>query len=145
MSDEKTISTSDTFTQKVVKIGEIQIISASGQIFNHVDDKLPMWAEDGDRLVQAIIVFDKAFKDAPSISLGLMGIDAAHDQNLRVWLTAKDVRASGFTLEFSTWGDTHIARAAVSWQAIGSVKADILAGADKALNKTEKFQSKRMI
>ncbi len=78
-----------------------------------------MWTEDGDRAVRVEIVFDDAFKEPPSITLGLTGIDSSHDQNLRFALNAIDVTATGFTIEFTTWGDTHIARASVFWQAIG--------------------------
>ena len=41
-------------------------------------------------------------------------------------------KKEGFTIEFSTWSDTHIARASVSWQAIGQAKPDIVKAASKA-------------
>ncbi len=95
------------------------MISAADELFNHVDDGLPMWSEDGDRQVTEKITFANAFADAPNITLGLTGIDAAHDQNLRFQLIAQDVATDGFTIAMTTWGDTHIARASVSWQATG--------------------------
>lgn len=107
------------FTQSVVSLGGIQVIQASDELFNHVDDGLPMWSSDGDRSVRLDIVFRETFADVPLVSLGLTGVDSAHDQNLRFWLHAADITPRGFAIEFSTWGDTHIARAAVSWQAVG--------------------------
>ena len=123
------------FPQTAITMGDVQVISSTDELFNHVDDNLPMWAEDGDRLVSLDILFTKPFKQAPAVTLGLSGIDGATDTNLRFWLHAKNVTAKGFTIEFSTWYDTHIARASVSWQAIGHVKPDILAKASSATKK----------
>jgi hypothetical protein len=39
------------FPQTAISIGDVQVISSTDELFNHVDDNLPMWAEDGDRLV----------------------------------------------------------------------------------------------
>jgi hypothetical protein len=112
------------FLQIKTKIDKLQVIASSDELFNHVDNRLSMWTGDGDRSVKREILFVQAFEEAPSITLGLTGIDAAHDQNLRFRLQAIDVKATGFTVEFTTWNDTHIARASVAWQAIGKTKAD---------------------
>ena len=110
-----------THRQKRVSISDLQVITCSGELFNHVDEGLPMWASEGDRAVTATIQFCHAFNFAPAITLGITGLDSSHDQNLRFRLNAIDVTATGFTIKFSTWGDTHIARASVSWQAMGMV------------------------
>jgi hypothetical protein len=123
------------FPQTAITMGDVQVISSTDELFNHVDDNLPMWAQDGDRLVSLDILFTRHFKRAPAVTLGLSGIDSATDQNLRFWLHAQNVTTKGFTIEFSTWYDTHIARAAVSWQAIGPSKPDILATASAAINR----------
>jgi hypothetical protein len=109
----------EAFPQTRTEIDKLQIIASSDELFNHVDDGLPMWTGDGDRSVKKEILFVQAFEEAPNITLGLTGIDAAHDQNLRFRLQAIDVNAAGFTAEFTTWDDTHIARVSVAWQAIG--------------------------
>ena len=116
----------ETFHQTRTEIDKLQIITSSDELFNHVDDGLPMWTGDGDRYVRKEILFVQAFEKAPHITLGLTGIDAAQDQNLRFRLQATDVKATGFTAEFTTWDDTHIARASVAWQAIGETKPDTL-------------------
>jgi len=109
----------EAFPQTTTSIDGLQIVTSSGELFNHVDNELPMWSGNGDREVRMDIQFEKAFDDLPSITLGLSGIDAAHDHNLRFRLSATDVKKTGFTIEFTTWGDTNIARASVSWQAVG--------------------------
>ena len=108
-----------TNRQQRVSIYNLQVITCSGELFNHVDDGLPMWASEGDRAVTANIQFSHAFRSPPAVTLGITGLDSSHDQNLRFWLNAINVTATGFTIKFSTWGDTHIARASVSWQAMG--------------------------
>lgn len=107
------------FLQNLVWTSELQMISAFGELFNHVDAGLPMWAGDGDRSLRVRTTFLAPFGAIPSIILGLTGLDAAHDQNLRFRLEAVEVTRYGFIIEFATWGDTHIARASVNWQAIG--------------------------
>ena len=120
------------FPQKSLEVNGMQIITADDELFNHVDENLPMWSQDGDRMVRVDVSFTRAFANVPCVTLGLTGIDASHDQNLRFWLKALDVKKEGFTIEFSTWSDTHIARASVSWQAIGQAKPDIVKAASKA-------------
>ena len=107
------------FSQKLIWAGDLQMINGSGELFNHVDTGLPMWTGQGDRNVRVTVGFTAPFGEVPCVSLGLSGIDAAHDQNLRFRMEAVDVTAEGFVIEFVTWGDTHIARASVNWQALG--------------------------
>ncbi|MGA0617673.1 H-type lectin domain-containing protein [Paracoccus sp. KR1-242] len=108
--------------QNTTVIGEIQIINAIGELFNHVDNGLSMWSGAGDRKVSMQINFKTSFANPPAVTIGVTGMDSAHDQNLRFWLSAKDITEKGFTIEFDSWGDTHIARAAISWTAIGKRK-----------------------
>ncbi|MDR0808783.1 MAG: H-type lectin domain-containing protein [Gemmobacter sp.] len=131
-----TDSPDSLFPQTVVSIAGMQVIQASGELFNHVDGGLPMWASHDDRLVRVEITFQATFAEPPAINLGLVGIDSAHDQNLRFRLRAADVTPRGFAIEFSTWGDTHIARASVSWQAIGEAQTKPAPG--KAVGRNEK-------
>lgn len=108
-----------SFPQQHKTVGALQIITAADVLFNHVDDDLPMWSGEGDRALEVKIVFETPFKTPPMISLGLSGMDCDNSQNFRFWLKATSVEETGFTIEFTTWGATHIARAGVSWQAIG--------------------------
>jgi hypothetical protein len=119
-----------TNRQTWVKVDNLQIITCSGELFNHVDEGLPMWSSEGDRTVTTEIQFYSAFRYPPAITLGVTGLDSSHDQNLRFWLNAIDVTGTGFIIEFKTWGDTHIARASVSWQAVGAKKPTIKTGSN---------------
>ena len=106
-------------TQQKLILGEMQVLCGMGELFNHVDHGLPMWSGEGSRTVVVKIDFQEPFAAPPLVTLGVSGIDSAHDKNLRLWLTARNLSTNGFTIECNTWADTNIARAAVSWQAIG--------------------------
>ena len=110
----------DTFQQTVMQVGPCQFVSGAGEVFNHVDDGLPMWSGHGDRVVDLFVPFRRLFAAPPAITLGVSGMDSDHSANLRFMLTAQRVQANGFVLCFRTWGDTHIARACVTWQAVGA-------------------------
>ena len=98
----------------------MQIITATGEIFNHVDRNEPMWSDEGDREVRVQVAFAAPYHKPPHITIGLSGIDSSRGQNLRFNLTAEDVTRDGFVIQFVTWDDTKIARASVTWSAIGS-------------------------
>lgn len=97
----------------------VQIISAAGELFNHVDENGPMWAGDGDREVRFKVRFSTSFQRPPHITLGITGMDSSKDQNLRFSLDAEAVTQEGFEVVMKTWDDTKIARASVNWSAIG--------------------------
>ena len=111
---------STKFPQTLMKIGQMQVINASDELFNHVDESLPMWVGEGDRTVSVEVLFMQPFQKAPAITLGIIGLDSDHTHNQRFWLNAVDIKPTGFTIECNTWGRTHIARIAVSWMAIGA-------------------------
>lgn len=97
----------------------MQIITAAGELFNHVDEKGPMWYKDGDREVRCQIDFAHSFHKPPHIILGITGMDSSMAQNLRFSLLAETVTVTGFEIVMKTWDDTKIARASVNWSAIG--------------------------
>ena len=110
---------SDLMPQMLVPIGTSQIISATGPLFDHVEQSGPMWDGDGDRAIRGRFVFTKAFVRTPLVTAYIVGLDSDHSTNLRYWLNVTDVGPLAFTLEFKTWGNTRIARAGVSWSAVG--------------------------
>lgn len=97
----------------------MQIITAAGELFNHVDNNGPMWYGDGDREVRTVVKFSSAFQNIPHVILGLTGIDSSMAQNLRFSLLADSVSQQSFEIVMKTWDDTKIARAGISWSAIG--------------------------
>ncbi|RYG90024.1 hypothetical protein EU803_15525 [Loktanella sp. IMCC34160] len=78
-----------------------------------------MWSGDCDRSVEVPVTFSRVFSEVPQVTASLSGIDAAHDQNLPINVVPQKISRRGFTINLSTWGETHIARASVSWQAMG--------------------------
>jgi len=97
----------------------VQVVTAAGELFNHVDDNGPMWSGDGDREVRFKLRFTASFQRPPHITLGICGMDSSCGQNLRFSLAAEAVTSESFVIVFKTWGDTKIARASVNWSAIG--------------------------
>jgi len=97
----------------------VQVVTAAGEIFNHVDDNGPMWSGEGDREVRLKLRFTASFQRPPHITLGISGMDSSCGQNLRFSLATEAVTPEGFVIVFKTWGDTKIARASVNWSAIG--------------------------
>ncbi|WP_313352855.1 H-type lectin domain-containing protein [Paracoccus sp. (in: a-proteobacteria)] len=105
--------------QSIVSLGGIQIIQSSEEFLNHEDGELSMWTSDGNRLVWIDIEFRAAFADIPIINLGLTGIGSIHDQDLRLFLRARDVTERGFSIELTTWRSIMIDQATLAWLAIG--------------------------
>lgn len=105
--------------QNSITIGDVQVLAAMGELFNHVEQGLPMWSGNGNRSLEVKVTFARAFAETPIVTLSFCGLDAAHDQNLRCQLFAERISKTGFTIRFFTWSDTHIARASVTWSAIG--------------------------
>lgn len=109
----------EKFEQTVIKVGDVQSISATGELFNHFDENLKMWSEEGDRAVVRRFVFREVFILRPAICFGIIGIDSDQGRNLRYNVFVEDITPDAFSIKFSAWGDTRIARTSISWQAIG--------------------------
>lgn len=78
-----------------------------------------MWTGSGNREHRHYVRFRQSFRDNPSVHIGLTMWDIERGENQRVDLRVEDITATGFTIVFSTWGATHIARARADWLAIG--------------------------
>lgn len=109
--------------QTVLKASGLMFISAQGELFNHCDSEGPMWSGRDDRDFRLPVTFDAKFDAPPMVTLGLSGIDIAHEQNARLVLVAEDISPEGFTIVLRTWSDTRIGRASASWMAVGSLAA----------------------
>jgi hypothetical protein len=97
----------------------VQFFSGDEEIFNHVEEKGPMWEADGARKVFQRVDFPKPFDTTPIVNAGLSLIDASKDSNLRIWVRVTEIELTGFTIAILTWDDTRLAQACVSWTAIG--------------------------
>ena len=72
------------------------------------------------RSFEVEVEFASAFSNAPVVHLGLTGFDSAKDDSPRISLKAKNITASGFVAEISTWAATRLYSVEFSWLAIGS-------------------------
>ena len=90
-----------------------------------LDSSLDGWsllepAAEGRRSFRRLVTFDAAFGAPPLVHLGVVGLDASKDDNLRLSVRAEHITAQGFTLSVETWLNTKIWSVEVSWLAIGS-------------------------
>lgn len=76
--------------------------------------------EEAPRTFHYAVSFERAFSAPPVVHVGIVGIDASKEDNLRVKLRAVDISTTGFTLSVETWLNTKIWSVDASWLAIGS-------------------------
>lgn len=90
-------------------------------LFSDFETGGSMWTGHGPREARRRIDFDRPFMAPPLVHLGMGMLDISNASNLRLQLTAEEVDERGCTISFRTWGDTRIARASVSWIAVGMI------------------------
>ena len=73
----------------------------------------------GTRTFRSPVVFEHSFSSPPVVHLGVVGLDAGKDDNLRLRVRAEDVTSAGFTIVTETWLHTRIWSVDVSWLAVG--------------------------
>lgn len=66
------------------------------------------------------VKFETPFSTRPVVHVGIVGLDAGKDDNVRIRVRAVDVGSEGFTIHAETWFNTEIWSVEVSWLAIGS-------------------------
>lgn len=101
--------------------GTMAAASGSLVLFTDFEQDGPMWIGAGEREVRRRIGYGATFMEPPMVHVALGMWDVANTSNLRVQILAEEVEDSGFTATFRTWGDTRVARASVSWLAVGMV------------------------
>jgi hypothetical protein len=108
---------------KPVRSSSLQLISGNispGYNTNsdwklHIVDK-----RDQSREYRVYVGFPQEFvRVAPQVMVALTAIDVDHGRNLRVIVQAENVTTSGFTIVITTWWDTILFAASVSWMAYG--------------------------
>ncbi|MEM9129254.1 MAG: H-type lectin domain-containing protein [Pseudomonadota bacterium] len=99
----------------------IGIAQGEDTLFSDYEDGGDMWTGQGPRERRKTIVFQEPFKAPPSVQVSLSMWDMHSANNARADVSADAINATGFDVVFKTWGDTRIARARVSWMAIGPV------------------------
>ncbi len=74
---------------------------------------------DGPRTHRQSIQFEREFSRAPVVQVGVVGVDASKDHNLRLRVRAEDITPTGFVIEVETWLQTQLWSVDVSWLAVG--------------------------
>jgi len=75
---------------------------------------------DEPRSFRYSVLFEVPFSAPPVVQLGVVGVDASKEDNLRLKVRAEAITSGGFTLLVETWLHTRLWAVDVSWLAIGS-------------------------
>ena len=94
------------------------------EVFSDFENGGDMWTGTGRRERRAAVVFSGPFREVPVVHAGMSLWDFANDANMRAEVTAENVTTAGFDLVFRTWSDSRVARARLSWLAIGALAGD---------------------
>jgi len=73
----------------------------------------------GQRSVQIMVLFDKPFESAPTVTLGITGFDISNEKGVRLTVKVEKVTIAGFVIRVSTWADSKIFGVNGDWFAIG--------------------------
>lgn len=111
---------------KKMNSNRIGVDSGTAHLFSDFAEGGKMWAGEGERESRTLVQFSEPFLMAPAVHIGFELWDISNDTNTRVNLVARDITETGFTVVFTTWGDSKIARMRASWMAIGEVTDDEL-------------------
>lgn len=101
--------------------GTMAAATGSLTLFSAFENDGPMWIGEGPREERRRVDFGVTFIEPPMVHVGLGMWDISNRSNLRVQVMAEEIEDSGFTISLRTWSDTRIARASVSWMAVGMV------------------------
>jgi hypothetical protein len=90
----------------------------------HLDSTLPGWTllepqGDAARTYATRVTFERSFRLAPVVQVGISGFDIENADAARTRLRVTSVDETGFGLEVDTWLGTRIWSIDVSWLAIG--------------------------
>ncbi|SMX31649.1 H-type lectin domain-containing protein [Actibacterium lipolyticum] len=103
---------------------KIGVDQGSTILFSDYENDGPMWAEVGPRSTSVKITFDRPFRSAPAVTVGMSMWDMDQKTNLRADISTQKINRKGFEIVFKTWGDTRVARVRADWMAIGELPFD---------------------
>lgn len=69
----------------------------------------------GPRLYDSYVLFKQPFPVTPEITICIYAFDTAHNNNVRITCSAKDITPYGFTIRAETWGDSCIYSIGMRW------------------------------
>jgi H-type lectin domain len=88
-----------------------------------MDSSTPEWTLQtgmGPRRYVHEVRFEASLSGPPVVQVGIVGVDASRDHNLRLRVRPENITAAGFTIVVETWWGTVVYGVDVSWLAIGS-------------------------
>lgn len=100
----------------------VGVTNGSTEMFSAFESGGPMWTGQGPRVELRSVRFDERFVEPPVVHVSLSMWDVDGNANQRADIQAVNITAEGFELQFSTWGDTRVARVRASWMAIGPLR-----------------------
>lgn len=100
----------------------VGVTSGVTHLFSDFAEGGEMWSGEGERQKSVEVPFDEPFLSPPTIHIGFSLWDISNNANTRVDLKADAITETGFTIIFTTWGDTKVARMQANWMAIGEVE-----------------------
>ena len=105
------------------KLGSHTVGIDGGEIalFSDYEDGGDMWTGRGQRERRRHVTFSEPYLDPPHVQVALSLWDLDTASPIRADLRAEAVSPTGFDMVFRTWGDSRIARARISWTAIGAL------------------------
>ncbi len=109
---------------KKLNAHRIGVDSGTAHLFSDFAEGGEMWAGKGERHRKVDVEFSEPFLSPPAVNIGFTLWDISNSANIRADLAAEGVTETGFTIVFTTWGDTQVARMRASWMAIGEVEND---------------------
>lgn len=109
---------------KKLNAHRIGVDTGIAHLFSDFAEGGEMWSGEGERKISVEIEFSEPFLTAPAIHTGFSLWDMSNDSNTRVDLKTDNITETGFTIIFTTWGDTKVARMRANWMAIGEVQND---------------------
>jgi glycogen debranching enzyme len=101
--------------------GMLGIVQGDEVLFSDFENEGSMWTGDGPREVRQAVSFAESFSADPNVMVAVSMFDASSNMNIRFDVQADGITPVGFDIVFRTWSDSKIARARVSWQAIGPI------------------------
>ena len=76
--------------------------------------------DESERVFRGLIAFERPFRNAPIVHVGLVGFDISNQGAARVRVRAQNVTDSGFEIEVVSWRETQVYSVEVSWLAVGA-------------------------
>lgn len=107
-----------SYVAPLTVLSAVVVLDASLEGWSLLDPSIDV--DRMDRTFRTGVSFSRSFSAPPVVQVGIVGIDASKEDNLRVRVRAIDITASGFAIHAETWLNTRIWSLEVSWLAIGS-------------------------